>query len=216
MENKDLKSIVGQNIYYLRTVNQMTQYELGEKLNYSDKAISKWERGEGLPDLYVVQKLSAIFGVNADYIISEHSEQDKIVDTKPVKSNRRIITNIAIIAVLTIALMIFVSLAIAIHKYVWQVFIYAIPVIGIVSTVFSFVWAKGKGAFFSISAIIIGILLTIYFAVGNYANWMILLIGIPAEIILFLCLRIKITIKFSQKEKSIKPETDVKDTKKEE
>jgi hypothetical protein len=115
-----------------------------------------------------------------------------------------------------IALMIFVSLAIAIHKYVWQVFIYAIPVIGIVSTVFSFVWAKGKGAFFSISAIIIGILLTIYFAVGNYANWMILLIGIPAEIILFLCLRIKITIKFSQKEKSIKPEANVKDTKKEE
>ncbi len=216
MENKDLKSIVGQNIYYLRTVNQMTQYELGEKLNYSDKAISKWERGEGLPDLYVVQKLSTIFGVNADYIISEHSEQDKIVDTKPVKSNRRIIANIAIIAILTVALMIFVSLAIAIHKYVWQVFIYAIPVVGIVTTVFSFVWAKGKGAFFSISAIIIGILLTIYFAVGNYSNWMILIIGVPAEIILFLCLRIKITIKFTQKDKVTKSEADKKATKKEE
>ena len=213
MENKDLKSIVGQNIYYLRTINQMTQYELGEKLNYSDKAISKWERGEGLPDLYVVQKLSAIFGVNADYIISEHSEQDKIVDTKPAKSNRRIIANIAIIAILTVALMVFVFMAIAMHKYVWQVFIYAIPVVGIVTTVFSFVWAKGKGAFASISAIILGILLTVYFAVGNYSNWMILLIGVPAEIILFLCLRIKITIKFSQKEKAQKTENEKKDVK---
>ena len=44
MEDKDLKSVVGQNIFYLRTVNHLTQYELGEKLNYSDKAISKWER----------------------------------------------------------------------------------------------------------------------------------------------------------------------------
>ena len=114
MEEKDLKSIVGQNIFYLRTVNHLTQYELGEKLNYSDKAISKWERGEGLPDLYVIQRLCSLFGVNADYIMSEHSEQDKKVDTKPIKRNRRIIENIAIIATWTVALVIFVGLAIAI------------------------------------------------------------------------------------------------------
>ena len=201
MENKDLKSVVGQNIFYLRTVNHLTQYELGEKLNYSDKAISKWERGEGLPDLYVIQKLCALFGVNADYIMTEHSEQDKKVDIRPVKRNRRIIMNIATIAVWTVALIVFVGLAIAIKKYVWQIFIYAIPVVGIVTTVFSFTWSKGKGAFFTISAIIIGILLTVYFAVGVYTNWMIFLLIIPAEAILFLCLRMKITIKFTHKEK---------------
>ena len=72
MEGKSLKEIVGQNIYYLRTVNHLTQLELGEKLNYSDKAISKWERGEGLPDLYVIEKLCGLFNVSADYIMKEH------------------------------------------------------------------------------------------------------------------------------------------------
>ena len=204
MESKDLKSIVGQNIYYLRTVNHLTQFELGEKLNYSDKAISKWERGEGLPDLYVIQKLSSLFGVSADYIMTEHSEQDKKVDTKPLKRNRRIIANIAVIAVFSVALILFVALAFVYQIYMWQLFIYAIPVAGIVTTVFSFVWGKGKGAFLFISMIIIGILLTAYFAIGNYSNWIIFLLGIPAEIILFLCLRIKITIKFSQKERTVK------------
>ena len=201
METKSLKEIVGQNIYYLRTVNHLTQFELGERLNYSDKAISKWERGEGLPDLYVIQKLCSIFNVSADYIMCEHSEQDKKVDTAPLKRNRRIITNIAIIATWTVALIVFIFLAFAIKRYVWQVFIYAIPAFGIVTTVFSFTWSKGKGAFFYISAIIWGIILTVYFAVGNYSNWVIFLLGIPAEAILFLCLRMKITIKFSQKEK---------------
>ncbi len=202
MADKSLKEIVGQNIYYLRTVNHLTQFELGEKLNYSDKAISKWERGEGLPDLYVVEKLCALFNVSADYIMNEHSEQDKKVDTAPLKRNRRIITNIAVITTWTVALIVFIFLAFAIKKYVWQVFIYAIPASGIVTTVFSFIWSKGRGAFLFISTIIWGILLTVYFAVGNYSNWVIFLLGIPAEAILFLCLRIKITIKFSQKEKA--------------
>ena len=208
MEERDLKSIVGQNIFYLRTVNHLTQYELGEKLNYSDKAISKWERGEGLPDLYVIQRLCSLFGVNADYIMSEHSEQDKKVDTKPVKRNRKIIENIAIIATWTVALIIFVGLSIATRHYEWQIFIYAIPVVGIVTTVFSFMWNSGKGAFFCISAIIIGVILTVYFAVGIYTNWMIFLLAIPAEIILFLGLRIKITIKFTHKEKTEKKENN--------
>ena len=202
MEGKGLKEIVGQNIYYLRTVNHLTQLELGEKLNYSDKAISKWERGEGLPDLYVIEKLCGLFNVSADYIMKEHSEQDKKVDTTPIKRNRRIITNIAIIATWTVALIVFIALAFAIKKYIWQVFIYVIPVSGVVATIFCFAWGKGKGAFLFISFIIVGILLTVYFAIGNYANWVIFLLTIPAEAILFLCLKIKITIKFTQKEKA--------------
>ena len=206
MDDKDLKSIVGQNIYYISTINHLTQFELGEKLNYSDKAISKWERGDGLPDLYVIQKLMAMFHVSADYILSEHSEQDKKVDTKPLKRNRKIITNIAVIATWSVALILFIMLAIIKHSYMWQLFIYTIPVVGIVATVFTFVWQKGRGAFFSISLIIIGLILTVYFAVGDYSNWILFLLAIPAELILFLCLRIKITIKFTQKEKQTNPE----------
>lgn len=42
---EDIKSIVAKNITDLRILNNMTQLELGAKLNYSDKTISKWERG---------------------------------------------------------------------------------------------------------------------------------------------------------------------------
>ena len=55
----------------------MTQDELGEKLNYSDKAISKWERGDGIPDAFVLKKMSELFGVTVDYILSEHTEQER-------------------------------------------------------------------------------------------------------------------------------------------
>ena len=201
---KDLKEIVGQNIYYLRTSNHLTQYELGEKLNYSDKAISKWERGEGMPDLYVINRLCTLFGVKADYILTEHSDQDKKIDVRPLRHTRRTIINIAFIATWTVALLLFIIFAIAIKRYIWQIFIYTIPVVSIVTTVFCFIWEKGKGALLTISGIIWGILLTIYFGVGNYNNWVIFLLGIPAEIILFLCLRMKITIKFTQKIKNEK------------
>ena len=76
MDLKEFKEVVAQNIYYLRTKNHLTQYELGEKLNYSDKAISKWERAEGMPDAYIISKMSELFGVTVDYMLTPHSEQD--------------------------------------------------------------------------------------------------------------------------------------------
>ena len=108
MDIKEFKNIVAQNIYYLRTENHMTQYELGEKLNYSDKAISKWERGDGLPDAYVLNKMSQLFGVTVDYMLTPHSEQNKKVETQPIKKAKRIVSNIVAAGIFTLALLIFV------------------------------------------------------------------------------------------------------------
>ena len=105
---KDLKSIVAQNIFYLRTINQMTQYELGKKLNYSDKAISKWERADGLPDVYVLKKMSELFGVSVDYMLTEHTEQDKKVETKTIKKSKALLGNVIKIGLATISLLVFV------------------------------------------------------------------------------------------------------------
>ena len=55
MEKSDnLKTIIAKNIVLLRTGERLTQAELAERLNYSDKAVSKWERGESLPDIAVI------------------------------------------------------------------------------------------------------------------------------------------------------------------
>ena len=72
MELSELKLICASNIIRLRTAAGMTQAELGAKLNYSDKSVSKWERGEAIPDAWVLTRLAEIFGVTVDYILTSH------------------------------------------------------------------------------------------------------------------------------------------------
>ncbi|MFR6424856.1 MAG: helix-turn-helix domain-containing protein [Oscillospiraceae bacterium] len=68
----ELKLIFASNLIRLRTAAGMTQAELGEQLNYSDKSISKWERGEAIPDAMVLKRMSELFGVTVDYLLNEH------------------------------------------------------------------------------------------------------------------------------------------------
>ena len=72
MQLSELKLVAASNIISLRTKAGLTQAELGAKLNYSDKSISKWERGEAIPDAYVLSEMAEIFGVTVDYILSSH------------------------------------------------------------------------------------------------------------------------------------------------
>ena len=200
MELKDFKMVVAQNIYYLRTQNQLTQYELGQKLNYSDKAISKWERGDGMPDAYVLTKIAELFGVTVDYILTEHKEQEKRnIETKPKTLVKLLITLIAVVSVFAVAVLIYVLLSMY-QIYHWQVFIYAIPVASVVAIVLSSVWHKAKGVLAYVSVLVWSIIATIYFAIGDYSLWTLFLIGIPLQVIVFILGGIRVTIKFSKKE----------------
>ena len=67
---EDIKAIIAENIVTLRKAGGMTQIELAEKLNYSDKAVSKWERGESVPDISVLKAIADLFGVTVDYLIT--------------------------------------------------------------------------------------------------------------------------------------------------
>ena len=69
MQLSELKLVSASNIIRLRTQAGMTQVELGAKLNYSDKTVSKWERGEAIPDAYVLTRLADLFGVSVDYLL---------------------------------------------------------------------------------------------------------------------------------------------------
>ena len=206
MDIKEFKKVVAQNIYYLRTENHMTQYELGEKLNYSDKAISKWERGDGLPDAYVLNQMSQLFGVTVDYMLTSHSEQSKKVDTQPIKKAKRIVSNIVTAGIFTLALFIFVLIAIGTgyndsKVFYWQVFVYAVPVVAITRIVFASIWERARGVFLYTSILLWSILATVYLAIGDYDLWILFVLGLPFQLIIFLCFKIKITITFSKKGK---------------
>lgn len=218
MDN-NFKSIVAQNIYYLRTQNQLTQYELGEKLNYSDKAISKWERGDSIPDAFVLKKMGELFGVTVDYILTEHDEQERKVDTKPARIAKAMLANVIMIGIATIALLVYVILAIFKINY-WQLFIYAIPAILIVGIVFSYVLKNKIMGILSVSGLIWSILLVVYFALWNYrdthATWMILLLGIPVQLIVIFSFKMKISIKLIPKDEPLVQSKQEKQTQGEE
>lgn len=204
MLEKDLKEIVAQNIFYLRTINHMTQYELGEQINYSDKAISKWERADGMPDVYVLKNMADLFGVTVDYMLTEHLEQDQKIEKKPVNNKgRALIMNIIMIGIMSIALLIFVLVALICKQHIWQVFIYALPAVAIAGIACSGAWRRTFGLFLFISMLLWTTLLTIYFALGNYGTWMIFLLGIPVQVIVFLSFGVKINIRMSQKDNPI-------------
>ena len=74
LQLSELKLITASNIIKLRTQAGLTQAELGAKLNYSDKTISKWERGDAIPDAFVLTELAEIFNVSVDYILSSHTD----------------------------------------------------------------------------------------------------------------------------------------------
>lgn len=187
----DFKLTVAQNITDLRVSKGLTQAELGEKLNYSDKSVSKWERGASLPDAYVLKQMSELFGVSVDYLLSKHENTNLLhIDSK--KHSRRMITLIAFLSVWAVALVVYVSLWIALSLHFWQVFAIALPVSLTVALVLNAVWGKSLGNFIFISALIWSILLCMYLCFISKNWWQLFLLGIPAQIITFLAFNIKL------------------------
>ena len=71
------KQTLGQKIAELRKAKNMTQLELANKLNITDKAVSKWERDISCPDVSTFPKLAEILGVSVDELLQANSSEAK-------------------------------------------------------------------------------------------------------------------------------------------
>ena len=188
----DVKSIIAKNIAQLRQENGLTQLELAEKLSYSDKAISKWEHGDSVPDISVLVRIADLFGVSLDYLIQEdHAQQPAVEEAKSTaRYSHGVITAVSILLVWFIAVLSFVSLSYLLKdsKYVWLCFIYAIPVSAIVWLVLNSIWFNPKRNYFIISLLMWSVLLTFHLTVLPFGRniWMVYLLGIPGQIIILL------------------------------
>lgn len=133
-----------------RRLKGMTQLELAEKLNYSDKSISKWERGDGLPDLYVVSQIADLFGVTVNDMISEGPIR------RPLFTRNKLLTTlIALGFPWLLATVLFSLFAIVMPDFPgWFFFIFAVPVTAIVAIVFTCIWWTKPMQFLSVSALI--------------------------------------------------------------
>lgn len=202
----DLKKIVAKNISDLRIKNSLTQLELAEKLNYSDKAVSKWERGESIPDIAVLRQIADLFGVTLDYLVTEdHSEnQNKYSNESAIKEekhkrNRIFITSMSLVLVWIIAALTFMVLhqlnsEYSLLHYEWLAFIYALPVTFIVWLVLNSIWFNKRNNFLIISLLMWTALIAIYLSLLLFLNlnlWMAFAIGVLGQVIILLWSRIK-------------------------
>ncbi|MBQ8430334.1 MAG: helix-turn-helix transcriptional regulator [Clostridia bacterium] len=189
---KDLNNIIADNLIRLRKANKLTQLELAQKLNYSDKAISKWERGESMPDIYLFKQLAEMYGVSLDYLTTEHSAEETVKYKKPGQvNNKLIITLLACLLVWICATIIYVNIILIYHHYYWMIWLWAVPVSCIVLIVFSSIWANKFYVLTTISCFIWSMLACFYLQFIKYNIWSIFLIGIPAQIAVFLWGKLK-------------------------
>jgi transcriptional regulator with XRE-family HTH domain len=183
----------------------MTQLELGNTISYSDKAISKWERAEAIPDAYVLLKLSELFSVSVDYLLSDHEGQlpPKV---KRRRTNYASISALSIIAVWMAFAIAFITAQLAADFVYPMFFMYAAIISLILLIVFNSLWGKRAYNFIIVSALVISIIVTVYLillsaGVGNF--WQINCLCIPAELIVICCFRIRTLPKlFKQSEEA--------------
>lgn len=84
---------VGELIHRLRKEQDMTQKQLADQLNISDRTISKWERGNGCPDVTLLPDLSAVLGVNIENILDGELPANDFIGGNMKKSNYFVCTS---------------------------------------------------------------------------------------------------------------------------
>lgn len=190
----DLKEIIAANITKLRKSKKMTQVQFSNELNYSDKAVSKWERAESIPDIIVLKQIADFFGVTVDFLLNEHDENEELPKTTEQKStiNKLPLTLLSVSPVWAIACLIFTLIALFKNLYIWPVFYVCVPITLLLFIIFNSIWGNRKRNYFIISAFIWSILICLYIIFINYNNiWQIFILGIPAQIIIWLWSRLK-------------------------
>lgn len=187
----DVKSTVAKNITELRIINNMTQAELAEKLHYSDKTVSKWERGESTPDISVLVEIADLFGVSLDYIARGENIDEEVNVKKRSETiyNHRVITYLSEGLVGSIALLSFIITSlVSSATFQWLYFVYALPVVMVIRLIFNSIWFNPRNNYLIISVLMWSVLAAVHvtFLYFKINIGLIYLLGIAGEIIIIL------------------------------
>lgn len=179
--DEKLRQLIAENIAYYRKQNGDTQADLAEKLNYSDKSISKWERGDGTPDIFILVKIASLYDITV---------QDLLREKKVPKSrSRRVLVHLLSVGLVWLVMTVLFCISKIFHvlpEYAWMVFIYGIPITGIVSVVFSGLWWNRLWLNLSCSLIIWGLGLSMVLSFQVESVTLLLLICAVVQVLLTL------------------------------
>lgn len=188
----ELKTIIAENIVFYRKERGLTQAELAEKLNYSDKAVSKWERAESYPDITTLASLAKLFGITVDELIT---------DRRKVKKFKPIVALLAagLVALVATVAYVLIGMILPDFKQSWLIFVYAVCVCAIVLLVLFAVWHKKLAVLICESVIMWSLAACIYLTIPAIQNnFFIFFIPIPLQVlaILWYKMRQKNKLKF--------------------
>ena len=214
MDGEKLKYLIGANIAAHRKRCGLTQAGLAEKLNYSDKAVSKWERGESVPDVITLAQLAQQLEITVNDLLTDPNElpqegpavqqvMEKVVEkTLKRKANKGIILSLSGLLVWFVALMIYVILSTFGFEQGALAFLFAIPATGIVLLSLRSAWHDFRWNKAYISTIMWGGLLSVHMTVLVLAGldlWRLYLLGIPGQAAILLWFRMFHPVKGEEK-----------------
>lgn len=206
MNDDKLKKQIGANIAAYRKSMGLTQVGLAEKLNYSDKAVSKWERAESVPDVLTLTQLAELFDVTVNDLLVDPNElpanTGKVEQVMSAaveramkrKANKRIILGLCTMLVYFVAILLFVIFSSLDVPKSWIAFIYALPVDAIVRLSLRSAWNDFRHNQWLVSTVMWGVLLSVFMSLLLFAEfnlWKIFLLGIPGQLAIFLAFRLR-------------------------
>lgn len=188
---KDTSKVVSSNLTKLRKQKKLTQLELANKFNFSDKTISKWESGESLPNIDVLCKLAEFYDVTLNDLVDPAFE----VESKDKKdegfSNKIAIASLAVSIIWFVVTIIFVYVKILTGYSIWTLFVWAVPFSAILSLIFNAIWGTRKAKFILLSVFLWTLLIALYLQTIVYNIWPIFILGVPSQITIVLWSRLK-------------------------
>ena len=206
---ESLRSVIAMNLSELRKGRGMTQQDLAEKLNYTDKAISKWERAESVPDILVLKQIADMFGVTVDYLLCEthdeiltpNEEEEKKAHAEAVKRQQSVrargfVTGMSVLLVWMAALVLFIvfDTVSANPLFQWFVFACAICASLILWLVMNSIWFNRRRNYLIISLLMWSFLILLFMTVWFLADrllWLMFILGIPGQAIIIMWSRLK-------------------------
>ena len=193
---KAIKEVLTENLVNLRKSHKLTQSELGSIIGYSDKAVSRWEHGEVMPDIETLDKIAKVYEVPVTFLLTEQKDVEKASKRANQNGNKVIITLLSAITVWFIATIVYIGLMIIDQINYWQVFVLAIPISCVIAIIFVAIWArKGRRPMmFIFVSVFLWSLLTYFFlhlSIFGHWLWMLFLLGVPLQIAIILALKLK-------------------------
>lgn len=187
MDSEKLKVQIGNNIAAYRKRENLTQAELADKLNYSDKAVSKWERGESVPDVMTLVQMAELFAITVDDLVDgTHTDAlpEKEQPTPKRRVNKGVIQMLVSLLVWFVALFVYVVLdSVGVPKS-WIGFVYAVPANAIVLLSLRSAWRMYNWNHVLVSIIVWGSLVSFHATMlvfTSYNIWKLFLLGLLGQ-----------------------------------